>query len=374
METTTCRNCGGEVKGKFCTNCGTPIPEESGSSADESGATTVIRAEDLRAMQERELAGGGPGGAFSQEQTGAQPNNPADTGPAWGQAASSNQQGGFQEVPTGGGYTQPPPNQSYNQTYSAPPPPQGNPQSFYGGGTGGTTMTGSYTAMGVGDLISGALNVLTSRMPDVIPLVIVYAIIYTIGQFLGKGGVGLSLIGALVGLVGYAVIEAGMVLITNSTTSGETASFGDLMPRIMAVLPRLIPAVILAAIAIAIGLVIIIIPGIVLFTFLLFVPQSVTLDGASVFGSFGESWNLVAKDFFGILGRVIVAILILIVAAIVAAILGAILSKIPIVGSLVAGLIDGVLLAYFMAYATLMFLGMKSRVGSAVGAGAGSSF
>src|SRR5205807_5635253 len=45
-----CQNCGSEVNGKFCTNCGTPLPDDTASTPD-SGATTVIRAEDLQRME-----------------------------------------------------------------------------------------------------------------------------------------------------------------------------------------------------------------------------------------------------------------------------------------------------------------------------------
>jgi hypothetical protein len=335
----------------------------------------VIRAEDLQAMRDQELAGGGPGGAFSQGSPAApQPNQPVGGSSPWGQPAASDQQGGFQEVPAGGAYSQPPPNQSYNQNFNqsySSPPPQGSQPSFYGGGGTGTATAGQVSYMDIGDLISGALNVLTSRMADVAPLVVAYAVIYTIGQLFNSLGHGLQIIGALVSLVGLAFIEAGMIYVTQSSATGGSLSFGEILPRITAVLPRLLGAVILAYIAIILGLIGIIIGFFVVFVFLVFVPQEIVLEGAPVFGSLSASWRLVATDFFGILGRVIVAILVLIVAAIVAGILALILGKIPIVGSLVTGIIDGLLIAYFMAYSTLMFLGLKSRTGAPVAATSG---
>src|SRR5206468_11381243 len=100
--------------------------------------------------------------------------------------------------------------------------------------------------------------------------------------------------------------------------------------------------------------------GLVLLTLWLFIPQSIVLDDAPTFGAFGESWNLVKGDFFGILGRWLVAVLVLIIPAIIAAIITSLLGRIPIMGNLVGGFLDGLLLAYFMAYSTQMFLARRS--------------
>jgi hypothetical protein len=219
--------------------------------------------------------------------------------------------------------------------------------------------------MDIGALVRGSWDILNSRIAEIAPIAGVYAVIYAIAQLIGRLGLGFSLITLLVTLVGYAVIEAGMVLITQAAVNGQPAPFGDLLPRIQAALPKLIPAVIVADIAIGIGLVILLIPGLVLFTFWLFVPQSIVLDDAPAFGSFGESWNLVKGDFFGILGRWLVAVLVLIIPAIVALIITGLLGRIPIVGFLVGGFLDGLLLAYFMAYSTQMFLARRATSGVA---------
>lgn len=227
--------------------------------------------------------------------------------------------------------------------------------------------------MEIGALVRGAWDIMNSRIAEIAPIAGVYAVIFAIAQLVGKLGLGLSLVSLLITLVGYAVIEAGTVLITQAAVNGQPAAFGDLLPRIQAALPKLIPAVIVAYIAIVVGFILIIVPGLFLFTIWLFIPQSIMLDDAATFGSFGESWNLVKGNFFGILGRWLVAVLVLIIPAIVVGIITALLGHIPIVGYLVGGFLGGLLLAYFMAYTTQMFLALRGS-STAVPAGVSSSY
>ncbi len=59
-----CPNCGNEVRGNFCTNCGTRMDEASPPPPSEvdPGATAVIRPGDLTNLAERESAGQQPSG------------------------------------------------------------------------------------------------------------------------------------------------------------------------------------------------------------------------------------------------------------------------------------------------------------------------
>src|SRR3954452_19348130 len=71
-----CRKCGNEVHGKFCTSCGTPVAEDTSQPAAgaDSGATTVLRAEDLLKMESLDS---------DSRQT---PQDTAPQTPPWGQA------------------------------------------------------------------------------------------------------------------------------------------------------------------------------------------------------------------------------------------------------------------------------------------------
>lgn len=382
-----CRNCGSEVKGNFCTNCGTPLEQDQmpAGSAD-SGATTVIRAEDLQNMEAQRLRDQQPAQnpAGEVQPPADQPVTPSWANPAPGSPTPS-------ELPPSGQPAWAQPDTSSPQ----PPPPnwsQGSAggQSFGGQSGGGFTSSmpgsggtgGGFTAGGggqsfgqfggsmmgggtlaIGDLISRAVNVVTSNLPLVLPAAVAYAVIYTIAQLFNGFSRATGIIGLVIEGIAYALIEAAAIYITVSSIRGEPLSLNDLVSRVVAVWPRLFGAVVVSYIAIVIGFILLVIPGFFAFFALIFVPQSVVLDGAPVFGSLRESWNIVKSDFWGIVGRVIVAILCLIVAAIVVGIVTVIVSRIPVVGSLVSGFLGGILIAWFMAYTTLMFLGMKERLG-----------
>src|SRR5947209_864054 len=121
-----CRNCGHEVKGKFCTNCGTPL-EDSDQPAADAGATSVIRSEDLLKKAQEELnaspasqdSTAGQSSDFPQpDATGPAPSQPGwqsptpQSDPQWQSPTSQSGQGWQNPTPQAGqGWQQPPPQQ-----------------------------------------------------------------------------------------------------------------------------------------------------------------------------------------------------------------------------------------------------------------------
>ena len=124
----------------------------------------------------------------------------------------------------------------------------------------------------------------------------------------------------------------------------------DLRATVNAALPfvgAVAIAGILASIAIGIGFVLIIVPGLILLTFLSLIVPEIVIGGASALDSFARSWRTVRGYAWHVFGTYVVVFLILIVGEIV---LGLILIALPHAArSFISDIVVGTLVAPWLA-------------------------
>lgn len=418
MATVICRNCGNEVRGKFCTNCGTPVPADTGhAAAGDSGATTVLRAEDLLKMES--LGSSEPQGTAPQapdwnqgSQQGWQ--SPAGSTPAWGQDpanqqwqaspgtdatgqwqanSGANTAGGWSSTPgadtstpweansgpqygqTGGA--------SYGQTgagYSGQQSGFAAPLGQFMAGTSGGPAVAPTTD--IGGLFSGAFSTVTSRFTTVVQVSLIFAavfavvgLVFGIGAFLSSK---VGPLGVLVEIISYvAMIAVGTIPVAafvnmaQDAQSGTSSNGQELIMRARAILPTLIVALILTALIVAVGN-IVIVGGIIASFLLMFVPQAVIVDGHSATGSLGQSFQVVKSNIGSSLAAAIVlwlAMFVAMIPVVIVMLLCLVLLIIPVIGWIiyfaVLGIIIGLISAFTFSYLTLLYNGLKAQAGMA---------
>lgn len=415
MATVYCQKCGSEVRGKFCTKCGTPVPAAAqAQTGGEASATTFLRAEDLLKMEslqtDERQSPPSPAPRASQSAEGTQPF-------VWPSPASQSEPGRLENGPSQTQYGSVSGDQGGPSANTYAEQPEYARQT---GGAAGGPAAGAVNElirpMSVGEIVSGAFRIVSTHAGQFLRIVVVcaaiewVAILIFLGMFAGglrTGNYWLAGLGGILALlvsIGAAAFPASAYIQeVERAGNGETLGIGEVMSRALTATPGLIVALILVAVAIIAGEIVAGIIGAILGAVLgqlgqfvgvvigfcailwlevtlVFVPQASVLDGAGPVGSLGESRNLVTGDWWRTLGQLIVAVVIgaviVIVAAIVIAILSVVLSKIPIVGVLIIGLLWAIAVAlyvaYFISYTTLMFFDHKARKAGVAAAPAGS--
>jgi hypothetical protein len=123
-----------------------------------------------------------------------------------------------------------------------------------------------------------------------------------------------AVIGGLLSLLGTFLLQAALVEAVNDARDGRIDL--DLQATIRAALPFLgsvTIAGIFASIAIGVGFVLIIVPGLILLTFLSLIVPEIVLGGASAFESFGRSWSTVRGYAWHVFGTYVLVFVIMIV-------------------------------------------------------------
>jgi hypothetical protein len=157
-----------------------------------------------------------------------------------------------------------------------------------------------------------------------------------------------AVVGGLLSLFGTFLLQAALVKAVQDARDGRGEL--DLRTTVNAVLPfvwSVAIASIFASIAIAIGFALIIVPGLILLTFLSLIVPWIVVGGASAFESFGKSWATVRGYGWHVFGTYVVVFLILIVGEIV---LGVILLALPDAArTFISDVVVGTLVAPFLA-------------------------
>jgi hypothetical protein len=157
-----------------------------------------------------------------------------------------------------------------------------------------------------------------------------------------------AVVGGLLSLFGTFLLQAALVKAVQDARDGRGEL--DLRTTVNAVLPfvwSVAIASIFASIAIAIGFALIIVPGLILLTFLSLIVPWIVVGGASAFESFGKSWATVRGYAWHVFGTYVVVFLILIVGEIV---LGVILLALPDAArTFISDVVVGTLVAPFLA-------------------------
>jgi hypothetical protein len=185
-----------------------------------------------------------------------------------------------------------------------------------------------------------------------------------LGAFLGAFG---TFLGDVLDVVGMFGVQAALVKAVQDVRAGRA----DLNVRetVSAAVPSVgavAVASILASIAIWIGFALIIVPGLVLATFLSLIVPCIVIGQSSALGSFGRSWRTVRGHGWSVFCTFVLTFLLMIIAYIV---LATILSFLPhTVAIFLAEVISGMLIAPFTAtVVTLVYYRLTTDGGGSPG-------
>lgn len=137
----------------------------------------------------------------------------------------------------------------------------------------------------------------------------------------------ISLVAAVVGIVGYFWVQAALVELVRDVRDGTAdrgvgATYRAVQPR----LPAVIAAGIIAAIGIGIGLILLIAPGLYLLTIWSMLVPVIVIEGRSAGESFSRSREIVRGHGWSVFGLIIVTFLIV---GIASAIIGTLFRPLP---------------------------------------------
>jgi len=208
----------------------------------------------------------------------------------------------------------------------------------------------------------------------------IYLVVAIINLVLSLAGTFGTLLGLLVTVFGMFLLQAALVKAVQDVRDGRVDL--DLRETVNAARPFVLPvagASILASIAIGIGFVLIIVPGLILLTFLSLIVPWIVIGGSGAIDSFGRSWRTVRGYAWNVFATYVVTWLVLIVGEII---ISLILSALPhAAASFISSVVVGSLVAPFIAtVVTLVYFrltaahGETSEPGSAAPAGGYGGF
>ena len=178
-----------------------------------------------------------------------------------------------------------------------------------------------------------------------------------------------AVIGGLLSLFGTFLLQAALVKAVQDARDGRGDL--DLRASVDAALPfvwSVAIASIFASIAITVGFALIIVPGLILLTFLSLIVPWIVVGGATAYESFGKSWATVRGYAWHVFGTYVVVFLILIVGEFV---LGIILLALPDAArTFISDVVVGTLVAPFLAaVVTLVYDRLRTAHGERAQAG-----
>ena len=182
-----------------------------------------------------------------------------------------------------------------------------------------------------------------------------------------------SFIGWLLSLFGLFLLEAALVKAVQDVRDGRVDL--DLRATLSAALPfvgAVAGASILASIAIVIGFALIIVPGLILLTFLSLIVPWIVIGGSGAMDSFARSWQTVRGYAWNVFGTYVLTFLLWIAAEIVLAL---ILLVLPYAWrNFISYVVSGTLIAPFVALVvTLVYYRLTATHGEPSEAGAPSA-
>jgi hypothetical protein len=200
----------------------------------------------------------------------------------------------------------------------------------------------------------------------------IYLAVAIINLVLSLAGTFGTLLGLLVTVFGMFLLQAALVKAVQDVRDGRVDL--DLRETVNAARPFVLPvagASILASIAIGIGFVLIIVPGLILLTFLSLIVPWIVIGGSGAIDSFGRSWRTVRGYAWNAFATYVVTWLLLIVGEII---ISLILSALPhAAASFLSSVIVGTLVAPFIAtVVTLVYFRLTAAHGETAEPGAGA--
>ncbi len=186
--------------------------------------------------------------------------------------------------------------------------------------------------------------------------VLLSLLVLALAALLGWLGV---IAGFFVSIVGTFWIQGALVVAVQDIRDGRAdLSLGETISRVRPRITTLTVAGLLAGLGVGIGLLLLIVPGLVLLTWWLFIVPVIMLEGAGIMDSFGRSRELVRGHGWDVFGLLILTILVVIAAQIV---LGLLLIPLPDdFGGYLGSVLSNTLFTPFMAAAwTLGYYRLK---------------
>jgi hypothetical protein len=179
-----------------------------------------------------------------------------------------------------------------------------------------------------------------------------------------------AIVGGLFSLVGTFLLQAALVKAVQDARDGRGDV--DLRSSVKAAMPfvwSVTIASIFASIAIGLGFVLLIVPGLILLTFLSLIVPWIVVGGATTYESFGKSWATVRGYAWHVFGTYVVVFLILIVGE---WIVGIILLALPNTDrNFISDVVVGTLVAPFLAaVVTLVYDRLRAAHGEQAQPGA----
>lgn len=203
-----------------------------------------------------------------------------------------------------------------------------------------------------GAVVREAWELYKAHWRTFVPLALVVYVIIGVASLLLTLGLGWfgSLLGALLGIVGFFWLQGALVEAVRDVRDGkQDLSIGDTFARVRPRLPAIIPAGLLAGLGIIVGLILLIVPGLFLLTIWALIVPVIVLEGRSAGDSFGRSRELVRGNGWSVFGVIAITVGLTILANIVVAILTFWLPDEA--GSFVQSVVSNTVVAPFMAVA-----------------------
>ena len=162
-----------------------------------------------------------------------------------------------------------------------------------------------------------------------------------------------ALVGGLIGLAGVFWLQGALVVAIDDVRDGRAdLSITETLARVRPRLNTLTVAGVLAALGITLGLLLLIVPGLVLFTFWLLIVPVIMLEGAGITRSFGRSYQLVRGHGWSVFGVIVLTVIVLVLVFIVARVISSSFDN--VLASLLIDIATQTLTAPFVALAWTM--------------------
>jgi hypothetical protein len=179
--------------------------------------------------------------------------------------------------------------------------------------------------MRAGEVMSEAWDAYRAHWGHLIPIAFVVYVLISLLELLLVvllGWVGFA-IGLLIGLAGIFWLQGALVVAIADVRDGRAdLSLTETLARVRPRLNTLTLAGLLATIAVAVGFILLIVPGLVVLTFLLVIVPVIMLENAGVSRSFSRSTELVRGHAWSVFAVLALTILVLVLVSILVGLLG----------------------------------------------------
>jgi hypothetical protein len=169
--------------------------------------------------------------------------------------------------------------------------------------------------MKAGEVMAEAWDGYKAHFRHLVPIaLVVYVLIalLTLLLLILLGFVG-AIIGFFIGIAGVFWLQGALVVAIQDVRDGRAdLSLGETLSRVRPRLNTLALAGVLAALGVGLGLLLLIVPGLILWTWWLVIVPVIMLEGTGVTAAFGRSRELVRGHGWSVFGVLILTILVLI--------------------------------------------------------------